>query len=79
MEYTQEEKQAAAEIARSILPQLRKAQRSGGRCMVAVWHVNGGDLNLWRKCFAFPRSEFDNSVDVLETDIRKEKAEYGLD
>lgn len=49
-----------------------KTARQSGKYMVAIWHVEDGNIHLYRTTQAFPVSDFDASLNMLEGDLRKE-------
>lgn len=51
---------------------LRQAIDSGSY-MVAVWRIEGGKLNLFRKTEAFPVVEFNKAIEMLEADLKNKE------
>lgn len=49
--------------------------RKAGKYMVAVFHVDANNkLTLDRACYGFPVVDFENAVNLLKTDLDKERA-----
>ncbi len=53
---------------------MRKAVESGSY-MVAVWRIDGGKLNMFRKTEAFPVVEFSKAIEMLEADLKNKETD----
>ena len=51
---------------------LEEAARSGS-VMVAIWNMNGDQVNLFRKTIDFPIDDFNTALDLLKNDLQNEK------
>lgn len=70
---TIEENPEYLQIEAEVLRRLRQAFEESGHLVVAIAHLNGADVRLWRRSHAFPVDDFDPVIDALEADLRKER------
>lgn len=49
-----------------------EAATKSGRYMVAVWHIEAGDIKMHRTTHAFPTPNFEACINMLDIDLKKE-------
>jgi len=58
----------------TVLEHLIEAMQSG-HFMVAIWHLNGGDIKVWIKLADFMCDDFDQSLEMLRKKLRENQQE----
>lgn len=67
------EEDAPIESLRASVAERLEMAVASGHFLIAIAHLNGTSVKLWRKTGDFPPEDFNTVVDMLDTDLRKER------